>query len=173
VAFVLVRIDDRLIHGQVTVAWGTWLEPDRIILANDEVAGTPWKRELYSETDTLGAAITVVSVQGFAEGVADGRWDAERVFVIVESPGDLLALIRGGLVVPVANVGGMHASRGKREVLPFVHVDDADVAAMREIVAAGTRLEARDVPQGDSRDLGSLLHLLPDTPGASTGSPST
>lgn len=171
-AFVLVRIDDRLIHGQVTVAWGTWLEPDRIILVNDEVAGTDWKRGLYSTTDTFGAAISILSLGDFAEGVLEARWDKERVFVIVESPGDLLRLIRAGLPVPVANVGGMHFGDGKREVLPYVYVDDADVATLGEIVAAGTRLEAQDVPQGDLRDLAELLHLVPHKPGAPTGNPS-
>ena len=35
--FVLVRIDDRMIHGQVVVGWGNAIHPDRIILCNDEI----------------------------------------------------------------------------------------------------------------------------------------
>jgi len=156
-----VRIDDRLIHGQVTVAWGTWLEPDRIVLANDEVAGTPWRRDLYAGFDTLGAAVSVVAVDALAAAMADGRWDGERMILIVESPTDLLRLIEQGVPVPAANVGGMHFAPGKRELLPYVYVDDGDIRAMRAIVGRGTSLFAQDVPQSGQVDL-ALLIAEPD-----------
>lgn len=158
--FVLVRIDDRLIHGQVTVAWGTWLEPDRIVLANDEVAGTPWRRDLYAGSDTLGAAVSVVSVADFCGAVREQRWKGEKLIVVVESPLDLLRLIDGGVAVPCANVGGMHFAAGKRELLPYVYVDDNDLAAMKAIASRGTRQLAQDVPQTSPVDLVPILAEL-------------
>lgn len=156
-AFVLFRIDDRLIHGQVTVAWGAWLSPDRIVLVNDEVAGVEWKRNVYSTTDSMGAAISVLAVADFAAEAIAGSWRDERVLVVVESPGDLLRLVRAGVVVGEANVGGMHFSEGKRELLPYVYVDDADVEAMSELRRLGTRLEARDVPQAPAVDVWTIV----------------
>jgi mannose/fructose/N-acetylgalactosamine-specific phosphotransferase system component IIB len=156
-AFELVRVDDRLIHGQVTVAWGSWLNPDRIILVNDEVAGCDWRCELYAGSDALGVPVTILTRDAFAEALGKGEWDDERAFLIVESPGDLLDLITDGLKVPEANIGGMHHAEGKRELLPYVFVDDSDVEAMKEIMRLGTKLEARDVPQAQSRDIAELL----------------
>jgi mannose/fructose/N-acetylgalactosamine-specific phosphotransferase system component IIB len=155
--FTLVRVDDRLIHGQVTVAWGSWLNPERIVLVNDEVAGCDWRCELYAENDALGVPITILTREAFKEALAAGEWDSERDFLIVESPADLLDLIVGGLDVPEANVGGMHHAEGKRELLPYVFVDDGDIDAMKEIIRLGTRLEARDVPQAQRVDVAALL----------------
>ncbi len=160
--FVLVRIDDRLIHGQVAVAWGSWLAPDRIVLVNDEVATTEWKRDLYGATDALGAAVAIATIEQFLRSVREGSWESERLIVIVESPRDLLSLVRGGLEIASANVGGMHYSEGKRELLPYVFVDDEDAAVLREIIAAGTALEARDVPQAQPVDVVSLLERSGD-----------
>lgn len=156
-AFVLFRIDDRLIHGQVTVAWGMWLAPDRIVLVNDDVARTEWKRDMYSTTDSMGVAISIVSVEEFAAAASEKRWDDERALVVVESPSDLLRIARAGVPVSEANVGGMHFAEGKREILPYVYVDDADVEAMRELRELGTKLEARDVPQTASLDIWRLV----------------
>jgi len=153
----LVRIDDRLIHGQVTLAWGTWLDAERIVLVNDDVADTPWKRELYAATDSLGAAVSVLTIDQFLERLRADAWEGERTIVVVESPRDLAALVRGGLSIDEANVGGMHHAPGKRELLPYVYVDDDDLAAMREIITRGVRLEARDVPEGSPVDVGDLL----------------
>lgn len=129
------------------------MSPDRIVLANDDVAGSDWKRELYSSTDAMGVPISVLSVVDFARAVSGGEWGEERVLAVFESPGDLLRAVQEGAVVPEANVGGMHHSEGKHEVLPYVYVDDADVEALERLARGGTRLEARDVPQGRSVDL--------------------
>jgi mannose/fructose/N-acetylgalactosamine-specific phosphotransferase system component IIB len=157
VPFLLVRVDDRLVHGQVSVAWGGWLDADRIILANDAVAASEWERAMYSEGDALGAAISVTSLSDFARAAAEGRWRDERVIVVVGSLADLLELLRLGVEVPEANVGGLHFSEGKREVLPYLYVDDEDVATMREIAGFGTRLVARDVPQAQAVDVLALI----------------
>lgn len=159
-AFVLVRVDDRLIHGQVTVAWGAALSPEHIVLVNDEVAECDWRCDLYTDTDAMGVPVSIVTLEGFAEGLSEATWERERTFVIVESPADLLALIRRGLDVAEANIGGMHYAEGKREVLPYLYVDEEDVVAMREIMAVGTKLEARDVPQAQPQDLAVLLRAL-------------
>ena len=160
VPFELIRIDDRLIHGQVTVAWGSFLSPDRIVLANDEVAKCDWRCGLYEETDAMGVAVSIHSIDEFTEKLASGEWRDERVLLVVESPADLLRLMKAGLEVSEANVGGMHHTDGKRELLPYMFVDDGDVAALKEILARGTRLEARDVPQAQSQDVSALLDSL-------------
>jgi PTS system mannose-specific IIB component len=158
--FVLVRVDDRLIHGQVTVAWGASLSPECMVLVSDEVCCCDWRCALYADGDSMGVPVSVVTCEGFAEGLKAGEWNDVRAFVIVGSPHDLLTLIRGGLEVPEVNVGGMHYAEGKRELLPYVFVDDADVTAMEEIMAAGTKLTARDVPQAQPQDLAVLLRAL-------------
>lgn len=152
-AFVLVRIDDRLIHGQVTVAWGSWLNPDAIVLVNDDVASTEWKRELYSGTDTMGVRIDVLGIQSFLERLEGSRWQNEDAILVVNSAADLLALLRGGLSTEKVNVGGMHFTDGKREVLEYVYVDDNDVRDLLSISDRGVALEARDVPQSEPIDL--------------------
>jgi PTS system mannose-specific IIB component len=157
---ILARIDDRLIHGQVTVAWGSWLEPDRIILVNDEVATTQWRRDLYAEADSLGAAVSVLTADEFLARYEEGCWRNERIILIVESAADMRDLIDGGFDIDEVNVGGMHFSQGKREILSYVYVDEDDVRSMLEIAERGVRLTAQDVPQSQSIDLGDALRNL-------------
>ncbi len=153
----LIRIDDRLIHGQVCVAWGSCLCIDRIVLVNDDVAQTEWKRALYTEADAMGAAITVLDVEGFGVECAAGAWQDENTIVVVGTPLDARLLFERGLDVKSVNVGGMHYSEGKREILPYVYVDDDDRRELLAIAAGGVALEARDVPQADPVDLLPLL----------------
>jgi mannose/fructose/N-acetylgalactosamine-specific phosphotransferase system component IIB len=80
--FVLVRVDDRLIHGQVTVAWGASLSPECIVLVNDEICCCDWRCALYADGDSMGVPVSVVTREGFAEGLKAGEWDDVRAFVI-------------------------------------------------------------------------------------------
>ena len=96
-AIVLVRVDDRLIHGQVAVAWGSYLNIDRIVLVNDDVAHTEWKRALYADADAMGASISVLDMDGFARDVAQGAWQDEAVIVVVGTPRDARLLLEHGL----------------------------------------------------------------------------
>ena len=41
-SWVLHRVDDRLIHGQVVIAWGHRLHPRRIWVVDDASAGNEW-----------------------------------------------------------------------------------------------------------------------------------
>ncbi|TPW05718.1 MAG: PTS system, mannose-specific IIB component, partial [bacterium] len=43
---VLVRIDDRLIHGQVSVGWAGHLKPDLILVLDDDIAADSWENDL-------------------------------------------------------------------------------------------------------------------------------
>ena len=43
----LVRLDDRLIHGQVVVGWGRALKAEQILLIDDRVAADEWEQEIY------------------------------------------------------------------------------------------------------------------------------
>jgi PTS system mannose-specific IIB component/fructoselysine and glucoselysine-specific PTS system IIB component len=44
---VLLRVDERLIHGQVVVGWGEHIHMDRIAVVDDEISASPWEQELY------------------------------------------------------------------------------------------------------------------------------
>ena len=44
---VLFRVDERLIHGQVVVGWGSKLRPDRFLVVDAALATSEWEQELY------------------------------------------------------------------------------------------------------------------------------
>lgn len=45
----LARIDDRLIHGQVTTAWSKQMDINRILVISDEAANNPMRKILLKQ----------------------------------------------------------------------------------------------------------------------------
>jgi mannose/fructose/N-acetylgalactosamine-specific phosphotransferase system component IIB len=155
---VLLRIDERLIHGQVVVGWGEQTRPDRIVVVDDALAASQWEQELYC----LGLPSTIVAE--FAS-IVDARrqldsWlqQTERVIVLTRDAITMLELGRGGLLEgQEVNVGGLHHAPGRREVLPYVFLSHDEAAALRELGAEGARVSARDLPGARKVALSELL----------------
>lgn len=149
-SWMLVRLDDRLLHGQVAVGWVGRLHPRRIVVADDRMAESAWERELVEASAPEGVRVQVMGVE------AAGRIDpteAGDALLLLRSPQDLLRLVRAGVRFSDINVGGLHAAAGKQRILDYVYLDAADAAALREAADSGARVTAQDVPGNPVRDV--------------------
>jgi mannose/fructose/N-acetylgalactosamine-specific phosphotransferase system component IIB len=139
------RIDDRLIHGQVVVAWGTALRLQRLVVVDDRSAANAWERELLASA-APGVQVSVLTV---AEAAA--AWSAERdapgsAMLLVCDLGTARAVVESGAAVPSFTLGGLHYSPGKTKINEYVYLDDADREDARALLRRGVKLEVQDVP---------------------------
>jgi len=157
---VLVRIDDRLVHGQVVLGWGILLQPDRIILCSDVIANSPWEKEIYLGAEATAPYPLSVSVLGIEETILflnNPDNQHEKIILLVETPQELLALVKKGLKIEKVNIGGMHYKQGKRRLTHYIFVDEQDISCFMEMQKMQIQLEGRDVPSGKKVDLSKVI----------------
>jgi mannose/fructose/N-acetylgalactosamine-specific phosphotransferase system component IIB len=141
----LHRVDDRLIHGQVVVAWGERLRPRRIWVVDDASAADRWERELL-ETAAPGIEVHVIPV---AESAAAYAAEASReggAFLLVRDLTTALRVVEAGTPVPRFTLGGLHYTPGKDKINEYVYLDAADRDRARVLLRRGVALEVQDVP---------------------------
>ena len=153
----LARIDDRLIHGQVILGWVPAVKPDRIVVANDRVAGSDWERKFYSSCVPPEVNVSFASVADAARQIVGDLYQREQLIVLLESAQDTLAFIAAGIDLKEVNVGGLHYREGSVELLPFVFLIHEERAALRELVKRGVTLSAQDVPSNPAKIINSLV----------------
>jgi len=154
-SWVTQRVDDRLIHGQVVIAWGERLHPERIVIVDDATAANEWERELLASA-APGIQVIVLSV---ADGAATHGAEAQRAggaFLLMRSLATALALVERGAHIPVLTLGGLHYAAGKDKISDYVYLDEADRSAARALLSRGVRLEVQDVPASRPQPLESL-----------------
>ena len=155
-ANVFVRIDSRLVHGQVTTQWCSALGAAAVIVANDEVADNATRQKLMRMAVPRGVSARFLTVADAAAAAAGpGAPGGQTILVVVETPADALALVRAGAPVTRVNVGNVPLTEERHQVTPSVAVGEKDVAAFRALHAAGVELEVRRVPSApaDSAEL--------------------
>ena len=154
-SWLLHRVDDRLIHGQVLVAWGQRLRPARMWLVDDAVAASDWERQVYEDA-APGMDVRVTDVAGAAAAHAAEAAAPGGAFLLVRDLATARRLVEAGAVVPAFNLGGLHYAPGKAKVCEYVYLDDADRADARALLARGVALEVCDVPASRAQPLEAL-----------------
>lgn len=154
----MIRIDDRLIHGQVVVGWCSKMQPDRLLLCDDDVASSDWEREIYEEA-ACDYEVSICTTDEAVRLLRNGKFQDENVFLIVSSPKTLVRLIELGLKFEKAIVGGMHHEPGKSKILDFVYVNEEDMESFRFLAEHDVALECRDLPNCKPIDLADRLGL--------------
>lgn len=144
---VLYRVDERLIHGQVVVGWGAQLDPDRIVVADDVLAESPWEQELYAVGMPPEMAAEFVSVEEAVQRLPEWQGGDERVIVLTRDITSMLRLAESGALDEAhVNIGGVHHAPGRHRVLRYVFLGDAEREALRALASEGVEVVARDVP---------------------------
>ncbi|RMD88064.1 MAG: PTS mannose/fructose/sorbose transporter subunit IIB [Calditrichaeota bacterium] len=157
-ALGLVRIDDRLIHGQVLLSWCPKIKPDRIILCHDEIAKNDLERKIYEEAAN-DYPVSILTVEETIRYLRDSTHEKEKILLLVESPREVVALLEAGIHINKINVGGMHHKAGKKSIAPYVYVDDEDIEFFKRLHEKQVVIEAQDLPSSKPINLAKLLNF--------------
>ena len=148
-SLVLVRVDDRLIHGQVLLGWGPALDPARYVVADDGLAADPFERALL-EASAPGTPVEVLGIELAAARLAALSAESGATVVLVRALPEAArlagALGRAGALPQAINLGGLHYAPGKTRVHDVVYLDRADRAALAALADLGVRVVVQDVP---------------------------
>lgn len=156
-SILLYRIDERLIHGQVVIGWGHELRHDSIVVVDDDLADSEWEQELYRLAAGT-AEVTFTTESGARDQLPGWRSDGRRTVLLTRTVSAMAALADGGLLAgEEINLGGLHHTVGRTELLGYLHVSDEDRETLRALAAAGAVVSARDVPDAQRVSLATLL----------------
>ena len=152
-----VRIDGRLIHGQVANLWTTKLNISRIMVVDDEVAQNDIEKSGLKLATPAGVRLSVLPIEKAAHNILAGKYDSQRLLIIVRKPDRLLKMVELGGPIEEINVGNMSQSDETRSITKSINVVDQDVEVFKELNNKGIRLIAQMVPSDKAEDFMSLL----------------
>lgn len=143
---VMLRIDSRLIHGQVAGAWVGDKQPQTLIAASDLAAKDALRKELLLQVGPASARTNVLDIAKTIRVYFNPEYKDMRTMIVVETPQDALALIKAGITVREVNVGGVTFKTGMTQVSEAVYTNDEQVAAYKELHELGIPMVLQQVP---------------------------
>lgn len=143
---VFVRIDDRLIHGQVVEGWVNFLKATRILIADDGVAANSLQRSIMEISVPQGLKLSIGRIDEISELLKHSGSPKDRAILLFSNPTAVVRALQLGLHCRELNIGGMHFVPGKRKLIDILAVDDQDLKALREISSQGVKVTVQSVP---------------------------
>ncbi len=141
----LVRVDDRLVHGQVVAIWLKALNARRIVIVDDRTAHDEFVSEVITLAAPPGVPVEIHDLATGTERVRELVTDPEPVFVLMRSPVTALHLREAGVEFSLLNVGGIGAGPTRKPLYRNISASVEELAAMRQLEALGTTVELRIV----------------------------
>ena len=154
---LLTRIDDRFIYAQDIEQWNEAVGSNLVLIVNDGIAADSRKWAPMRVAAPEGVWTRFFSVQRTID-VIHTATPRQWILIMVASPADALALVKGGVPITKISIGHMRAGEGKRPVTPAVAVDEEDVAALKELQELGIELEIRYLPNSNPDPIDNLLN---------------
>ncbi len=142
----MVRVDSRLIHGQVIETWLPHTGANCILVVNDDLAANPCMRAVMELAVPQTVHAVFCRLEETAEALAEIDRRGERAILLCASSEDALRLYRSGIRYVSLNIGNLHFATGKVEVTPSVYFSPADFEAVHCLRHQGVSVSVRATP---------------------------
>lgn len=161
---VMVRLDERMIHGQVAIKWSRHTGVDRIVVANDEAAANPLiqKSLMMAAPDTAKTAIKDVGAS--IELLRDPKAAQHKILIIVSTPEDLLRIVTEVSDIPLVNVGNYGRVAPKVNGEPRksyrknLYAYESEVLVLQKVIETGIKCNYQTVPDDAPEELLKVLN---------------
>jgi PTS system mannose-specific IIB component len=152
-----VRIDDRLIHGQVIAVWCKHLQINRIAIVDDGVAADSFMQEVLKLAAPKGLRVDVYSIAQAINVLDQDSASARTTMILVKSPAAARQLYDGGLQYSALNVGGIGSGPGRKNIFKNISASEQEIATLKSLMDKGVQITLLTVPGERSKAFAEVV----------------
>lgn len=141
----LLRVDHRLLHGQVAVSWSSYLGVDCILLANDKLLEDPLMMASVKLAKPQGVKVVAKTIEDSIEAVKSGVTDKYKLFIVCGNVKDACRLAEE-LEINYINIGETRAAEGRKAISTNVFINEEEKRLLTETAGAGIKIEIQSLP---------------------------
>lgn len=152
----LIRIDDRLIHGQVMTRWVKHVETTTILIIDDDLVNDDFMVSVLEMSVPKGIKLKVVNIAS-AISILTTNEDDEKYLILTKSPNPLLKLVQNN--VPITNIilGGMGVNSIRKNFYRNLAASDEEITSFKALIELGIFIEIQAIPSDKAIDLSSII----------------
>jgi fructoselysine and glucoselysine-specific PTS system IIB component len=153
----LVRIDDRLVHGQVAFTWVSSLGIDCLLVANDKVAKDEFQKMAMGLAKPPTTKLLIMTLTETIAFLNDPKSKNAKILLLINSINDASILTNGVAEIKSVNFGGLRTKDGAKLISKAIAVSDEDIRIIKLMLEKGIELEVRQVPTDKKQLVQNLI----------------
>lgn len=161
----LVRLDERMIHGQIAIKWSRHTGVDRIVVVSNEAAANPIIQKSLMMAAPATAKTAIKSVTDAIQLLQDPRCDNVKILVIVSTPKDLLTIVQNVKGIPLVNIGNYgriapkQGDQARKTYRNNLYAYEDEVETLKQVVATGIECVYQTTPEEPSENMKNVLGI--------------
>ncbi len=153
----LLRVDERLIHGQVTMGWARSTGANLLLAINDKVAKDAFQKNVMKMAAPPGVDIEIVSVDEAAENLKNSTYANRSVLLLVRNPMDVVRLIEQGVELKKINIGGVRQPGANIKLTKEVQATPEELEAWKKLDQMDVKMEVQWLPGQGITNLNEIV----------------
>lgn len=145
--FSLVRIDFRLIHGQVITKWLKHSGANKIVIIDDFLSNDEFMKSIYVMAAPPGIEVEVYTKEEAMKEWNDNQFESSKVLLLMKDVPTTHAMYQMGLPLTNVQIGGLGAGADKKKVYGPIALSNEDFKLLNEMY---------------EHDVDIVLHQVPD-----------
>lgn len=148
----LVRVDFRLVHGQIVTKWIHTIKADTILVLNDKLAKDSFMLSVYQMSAPAGTKVKVQTIDDFIKHWHETKYEESNCMILIKNVEDTYRIFKGGVKFDAIQIGGLGGSAGRKAVFGPITLDKVDMERLKEINDSGQRVYFHQVPEDSSAE---------------------
>ena len=142
----LLRVDHRLLHGQVAFSWTQYVGADCILIANDNVPEDELRKTTIKLAKPPSVKLVIKNINDAIESIKSGVTEKYHLFIVVESVNDAWRIASAVEGIKSINLGGIKAKAGSKNISKAINLLPTEIEQLQQLVGKGVEVEIRQVP---------------------------
>ena len=144
----LIRVDDRLIHGQVAIGWTRSRGINTILAIDDPTASDKMQCQLMKMATPPGVTPYFLTIDVAVEKILNDSLKNKKAMILVKGPVELAALIEKGIEINEVNIGNQRSGENKLQLASQMFATPEEIEIWKSISQKNIKLYAQGVPGG-------------------------
>ena len=148
----MVRVDYRLVHGQIVAKWIKFRPVDRLVLVDDVLINDDFMADIY-RMSAGGKEVDITTVADVSQTL--NRKD-DSVMLIFKDVDGAYQAFKDGLSIPELNVGAVQSAPNRKNAVQGVALSPEEYDKLVEMKAAGINVYLQPIPETSANSLESV-----------------
>ena len=140
----LVRVDHRLIHGQVITKWLKIADAKKIIIIDDYLAEESFMVDIYKMAAPPGVEVKILNVADAAKQFESNEFENKNIFINIDMA---YKAYKAGVKYTDLQLGGIPNEAGKKMIFTAISLGQEEIRQLNEMNEDGVNIELHIVPE--------------------------
>ncbi|MEG0290048.1 MAG: PTS sugar transporter subunit IIB [Erysipelotrichaceae bacterium] len=141
----LVRVDHRLLHGQVAFSWTNAVSADCILIASDSVVNDDMWKTTLKLGKPAGVKLVIKNMEDAISSINSGVTDKYKLLIVVQTIQDAWRLVEGCSSIESINLGGSKKQEGYRQISKAIYIGSEEEQCIKKMLDKKVEVEIRQL----------------------------